>query len=64
MIKVKKLIELLSQLPGDATVKAYEGEDTGLSIGHYKYSWWIRARDNDKIDTNTEGFERDNRWGR
>jgi len=62
MITVGRLIELLSRVPPDATVYAYEGEDTGLQIArttpdpHENKVWWIRATPEDAVDEYIEGF--------
>lgn len=63
MIKVKRLIELLKQLPENADVWAYEGGDTGLAIQEFHPTkavedcmWWIRAKDCDDVEY-TEGFD-------
>ena len=52
MITVKQLQDFLLNLPKEAVIFAYEGEDTGISIidDKTKKSWFIRARNNDKID--------------
>lgn len=55
MISVKRLKELLEQVPDDAKVNAYEGETTGISITKGKRHWWIDAKEK-YIDTYTEGF--------
>jgi len=63
MIKVKRLKELLEQVPDDADVWVYEGEDTGIVIrdfsGDMPYResvWWIRAREG-ADEEYTEGFD-------
>jgi hypothetical protein len=55
MISVKRLKELLSQLPEDAMCHGYEGEDTGISIHHENKFWFIRARESTEIDDHFEG---------
>ena len=63
MITVKRLKELLKDLPDDAKCYGYEGEDVGIGIytgdegviGAKKY-WWIRASEGNHEDTHTEGF--------
>jgi hypothetical protein len=59
MITVKTLKKLTDQLPDDAIIFGYEGEDTGITIkmpdGNYKF---IRACDSDEVDTYTEGFDK------
>ena len=64
MITVKRLKELLKDLPDDAKVYAYEGEDTGIGIYTGKDGvmgakrvWWISACEENYKDTKTEGFE-------
>ena len=58
MIAAKQLKILVNKLPDDATIYGYEGEDVGMAInmpdGSFK---WIRARDDEELDTYTEGFE-------
>lgn len=55
MITAKKLKELLSKVPDEATIYAYEGEDVGLGIRMPDGSFeWIRAIDNDKEDNQDE----------
>jgi len=65
MIKVSKLKELLSNIPDDAEVWAYEGEDTGIAITPARTpgvvwdcmaKWWIRATCDKKEDDYTKGF--------
>lgn len=59
MLTVKELRDLLEKLPGDAVIKAYEGEDTGFGIsGPQGEYWWISQiyRDEDGRPY-TEGFE-------
>ena len=61
MITVKRLKELLKDLPDDAKCYGYSGEESGLGIrsssDSYK-TWWIRASEDFNIqDTHTEGFE-------
>jgi len=64
MIKVSMLKKLLAQLPDDALVSAYEGEDSGISIHHEDKYWWIRARPTGiKEKTFTAGFDYKN-WGK
>lgn len=65
MITVKRLKELLKDLPDNAKCYAYEGESTGIGIftgkdiwskkGKY---WWISAGENNKEETYTEGFDK------
>lgn len=65
MIKVSMLKKLLDQLPGDALVSAYEGEDTGINVHHGDLNWWIRCRydyPHKKEKTFTTGFDYEN-WG-
>lgn len=65
MITVRMLKKLISQLPEDALVSAYEGEDSGLNIYHEEKHWWIRASyeyPHKKSKTHTEGFDY-NKWG-
>lgn len=63
MITVKRLKELIKELPDDAKCFAYEGEDVGISIflgdemfGSKKV-WWIRAGECKEENQYTEGFE-------
>lgn len=59
MITVKTLKQLIENLPDNAEVYAYEGEDTGFVILKGKKYWFIRATESrDTEDTHTEGFER------
>lgn len=59
MITVKRLREILAQLPDDGTCYAYEGEDTGLGIRYPDGGFsWIRARDTDKEDEQSEAQKR------
>lgn len=62
MITVKRLKELLEQLPDDAEVYAYEGEDVGIGIRQrsipQQRHWWIRAREGSHQDDVTAGFPR------
>ena len=60
MIKVKKLKELLANIPDDDDVWAYEGEDSGIAIGKIGLIHgfkWIRCRCDKTEDTYTEGFK-------
>jgi len=63
MITIKRLKELIKDLPDNARCFAYEGESTGINIydGNNlltsKKVWWIDAKDNNKEDTYTEGFK-------
>lgn len=41
MLTVKRLKELLTDLPDDATVLAYEGEGIGLIITYGQITGWI-----------------------
>jgi hypothetical protein len=67
MITVKRLKELLNQIPEDAKLYAYEGEDSGILI--YKEDrmkprikgknfWWIGCGHADDKETYTEGFNK------
>ena len=57
MITVKRLRKLLNQIPDDAKVYAYCGEDEGISIYHNDIThWWIRAKESTQRDTCTKGF--------
>lgn len=61
MITIKRLKELIKDLPDDAMCTAYEGERIGISINKGNEeelfrNWWIDATDSDKEDTYTEGF--------
>ena len=59
MITVKRLKKLLEEVPDDAMLWAYEGEDTGISVCYNgKKYWWIRAEkwDDITIDSFVDGF--------
>lgn len=59
MITIKKLKELLKDIPDDAICWAYEGEFTGIGIKDLKddKKWFIEAEDvYPKENTYTEGF--------
>ena len=60
MITIGKLKKLISSLPDDAEVIAYEGEDTGLTVtmkdGSHKF---IRACDTSEEDEQPEFPETD-----
>jgi len=63
MITIKRLKELIKDLPDNATCHAYEGERTGIAINlgndeELFENWWIDATCNDKEDTYTEGFNK------
>jgi len=57
MIKASKLKRLLHQIPDDAEVYAYEGEQTGIVIKRDYELWFIGCYDSKEKDTYTEGFE-------
>ena len=58
MITVTRLMALPAECPPDASVFAYEGEDTGMTIQFPDGSRrWIRAGAYDELDDYTEGFE-------
>ena len=58
MIKVKRLKELLNEIPEDALLYGYEGEDTGIVFYSRKKKWFISTcQHSDILDTYTEGFE-------
>jgi len=63
MVTVKRLRELLKDLPDDAKCYGYEGESTGIAIytGKNPYNaslfWWIDATDSNEEETHTTGFE-------
>ena len=57
MITVKELKKLLENIPDDAVVSAYEGEDIGFNISTDKAYWWIRANPDDEPD-NQDRFYR------
>ena len=68
MITVKRLKELIKDLPDDAKCYAYEGEDVGIaifegsdeddaSILDSEHYWWIRMRERGR-DTHVEGFNK------
>ena len=59
MITVRRLRELLAELPDNARVWGYEGEDIGISISDDASlrSWWIRATHAREEDSYTEGFD-------
>ena len=63
MIKIKKLKELIKDLPDDAKCYGYEGERRGIAIYVGKESvwdakkyWWIDAGECKEEETYTEGF--------
>lgn len=57
MITVKRLRELLAELPDDGQCYGYEGEDVGIGIRLPGDGFaWIRATESDDEDTHTEGF--------
>jgi len=58
MITVKRLKELLEQVPEDAEVEAYDEAEIGIYYGEEdeRRWWWIRANE-DETDHLTEGFE-------
>ena len=65
MVTVKRLKELIKDLPDDAKCFAYEGEDVGMviyvgkdSLGQCKKSWFIRAGECQEETTYTEGFDK------
>jgi hypothetical protein len=65
MITVATLKELLSRVPDDATLNAYEGTgcavdaDIGIVIRAQdpRRMWWIRASESDEEETFTTGFD-------
>jgi len=57
MIKVKTLKKLLDELPDDAEINAYEGEDTGLSIEYKGNYAWIRATSSQAEELYISGFK-------
>lgn len=62
MITVGRLKKLLEEVPDDAKVHAYEGEDSGFNIVKDEKYWWIRAaepifNDTTEDDVYTEGFK-------
>ena len=55
-ITAKELKRLLTDIPDNATIYAYEGEDTGIAIELPDNTFkWIRAKES-KHDLYTEGF--------
>lgn len=65
MITVKRLKELIIDLPDNAKCYGYEGERTGIGIfsgkdvfGSKKF-WWIDACENNVEETYTEGFKKE-----
>ena len=56
MITVKRLKELLKQVPDDAAIYAYEGERCGIQLQKGANSWWIRMGHSKAEDTFIEGF--------
>ena len=66
MITVKRLKELLKDLPDDAKCYAYEGERTGIAICKDlkewgdKY-WFIDASECEEEQTTTIGFDKHNK---
>ena len=61
MITVKTLKKLLSEVPDDAEVSAYEGEDIGINIDYDDNNWWIRANYGKPEETYTKGFSSSHR---
>ena len=55
MITVGKLKDLLKNLPDNAILHAYEGEDVGIAISLNDKEWWIRCSAKAQ-DVYTEGF--------
>ena len=52
-LTIKKLKELLDQVPDDARCNAYEGEVSGIRIesrSEPKKHWFIQAYDDDDLD--------------
>jgi hypothetical protein len=49
MISVKRLRELLANVPDEAIVIAYEGEGCGLRVVHGKNSGWINTGWSDEV---------------
>ncbi len=59
MITVKRLREILAQLPDDGTCYAYEGEGTGIAIRYPDGGFsWIEAFDRDTEDAQTSWQKR------
>ena len=56
MITIRRLKELIKDIPDDAMCFGYEGEDTGIVINKDKRQWFIRCTEADKDDIHTEGF--------
>lgn len=55
MIKADTLKQLLTKVPDDATIYAYEGEDTGIQINMPDGTFqWIRATASSTEDKQTE----------
>ena len=52
MLTVKRLREIISTLPDDAALIAYEGEGIGLRVIHGKSSGWIETGHEDNIPAN------------
>ncbi len=62
MITIKKLKELIKDLPDEAICWAYDGEITGIGIQKDDKRWFIEAEDIfPKENTYTEGFDNDNK---
>ena len=62
MITIKRLKELIKDLPDDAKCYVYEGERSGINICVGKDAWkgkcmWIDAGECQEEETYTEGFE-------
>ena len=59
MITIKRLKELIKDLPDDAQCYAYEGEQRGIIIERGDKEWFIEAIGNSRKteETYTEGFE-------
>ena len=61
MILCKTLKRLLREIPDDAQIDVYEGEDIGINISFEGQHWWIRARPffdvEGEEDDYTKGFK-------
>ena len=58
MIKAKTLKKLLEQVPDNADVYAYEGEDCGIVFISKGKHMFIRACESGDKDAYTEGFKK------
>jgi hypothetical protein len=55
MLTIKRLKELIADLPDDAGVVAYEGEGIGLRVVHRDKYGWINTGEHDEICEDDSG---------